>query len=44
MTPAMTPERYQLIGQLFDEVLGRAPDKRAAFLAEACGADAGLRG
>jgi hypothetical protein len=39
----MTPERYQLIGQLFDEALKRAPDERAAFLAQACGADAGWR-
>ncbi len=43
----MTPERYQRIGQLFDEALERAPEDRAAFLDEACGPeacdDAGLR-
>jgi eukaryotic-like serine/threonine-protein kinase len=38
----MTPERYQLIGQLFDEALERAPDERAAWLEQACGADAEL--
>jgi serine/threonine protein kinase/Tol biopolymer transport system component len=39
----MTPERYQLIGQLFDEALERPPEERATFLAGACGAEAGLR-
>ncbi len=39
----MTPERYQRICQLFDEALERASGERAAFLAEACGADVELR-
>jgi serine/threonine protein kinase/TolB-like protein/Flp pilus assembly protein TadD len=43
----MTPERYQRIGQLFDEALELAPEQRAAFLEQACSpggdADAGLR-
>jgi eukaryotic-like serine/threonine-protein kinase len=43
MTSPMTPERYQRIGELFDEVLERAPTERAAFLEQACGADAVLR-
>lgn len=40
----MTPERYQRIGQLFDEALELAPAQRAAWLDQACGADTGLRG
>jgi eukaryotic-like serine/threonine-protein kinase len=39
----MTPERYQRIGQLFDEALERAPEAREAFLEQACGADIELR-
>ena len=39
----MTPERYQRIGRLFDEALDLAPEQRAAWLDEACGADTGLR-
>jgi serine/threonine protein kinase len=39
----MTPERYQRIGQLFDEAFARAPAERAAWLEQACGADAELR-
>ncbi len=39
----MTPERYQLIGRLFDEVLERAPEARVDYLEQACGADSGLR-
>lgn len=39
----MTPERYRRIGRLFDEALERPPDERAAWLAQACGEDAGLR-
>ena len=38
----MTPERYQRIGQLFDEALELAPEQRAAWLDQACGADTGL--
>ena len=43
MTPAMTPERYQRIGQLFAEALDHPSEKRAAFLEESCGQDADLR-
>jgi serine/threonine protein kinase len=39
----MTPERYQRIGQLFDEALERPPEERAAFLEQTCGVDTGLR-
>ncbi len=40
----MTPERYQQIGQLFDEVMERAPEERDAFLKQAGGEDVELRG
>lgn len=39
----MTPERYQRIGRFFDEALDLAPEQRAAWLAQACGTDTGLR-
>ena len=39
----MTPERYQQMGQLFDEALERASEGRAAWLAQACDADVELR-
>ncbi len=39
----MSPERWQQIAQLFDEVLERGPDERAAFLTTACADDAELR-
>ncbi|HYN23973.1 MAG TPA: protein kinase [Pyrinomonadaceae bacterium] len=39
----MTPERYQRIGRLFDEALDLAPEQRAGWLDQACGADTGLR-
>ncbi len=39
----MTPERYRRIGRLFDEALARAPDERAAWLAQVCGEDIELR-
>jgi len=39
----VTPERYQQIGSVFDAALEREPAARAAFLAEACGADEALR-
>ncbi len=35
----MTPERYQRIGQLFDEALELAPEERAAWLDRVCGPD-----
>jgi serine/threonine protein kinase len=40
---SMTSERYQQIGRLFDEALEHAPERRASWLKEACGADAELR-
>ena len=40
----MTPERYKRVGQLFDEALELAPEQRAAWLDQACGADTALRG
>src|SRR5262245_33916189 len=39
----MTPERYRQIGQLLHEAMELEPDQRAAFLAEACADDEGLR-
>jgi eukaryotic-like serine/threonine-protein kinase len=39
----MTPERYEQIGMLYQAALEREPAERAAFLAEACGADEALR-
>jgi len=39
----MTPERYQRIGQLFNEALELAPTERRAFLIQACGPDTELR-
>ena len=38
----MTPERYQLIGQLFNEALEFAPELRTDFLKQATGDDAEL--
>jgi serine/threonine protein kinase len=38
----MTPERYQLIGQLFNEALEFAPEQRADFLKQVTGGDAEL--
>jgi Tol biopolymer transport system component/tRNA A-37 threonylcarbamoyl transferase component Bud32 len=38
----MTPERYQRIGQLFDQALEFAPEQRADFLKQASGDDAEL--
>ena len=39
----MTPERWQQIDKLLGQALEHAPDRRAAFLDEACLGDAGLR-
>jgi serine/threonine-protein kinase len=36
-------ERFRQVDQLFDAALDRPPHERDAFLAEACGADRGLR-
>ncbi len=38
----MTPEQYEQIGKLYHAALEREPAERAAFLAEACGADQAL--
>ena len=39
----MTPERYERIGELFDQALELAPDEQSAFLLRACGQDNELR-
>lgn len=39
----MTPERYELIGELFDQALDLAPGEQSAFLLRACGPDNELR-
>jgi serine/threonine protein kinase/Tol biopolymer transport system component len=39
----MTPERWKQVSALYDTALARPPGARAAFLAEACGSDEGLR-
>jgi serine/threonine protein kinase len=39
----MTPERYQIIKQVFHQALERAPGERADFLATACAGDSELR-
>lgn len=39
----MTPERYQRIGRLFDEVLEQPPENRIDWLEKACHGDAELR-
>ena len=39
----MSPERWERVQELFQEVLERSSEERRAFLAEACGEDAPLR-
>ena len=39
----MTPERSKQVNQLLQDAMEREPAERAAFLAEACGGDDGLR-
>ena len=39
----MTPERYKLIGQLFDDALEQTPERRSVWLLQACGDDDELR-
>ena len=39
----MTPERYERIGELFDQALELAPAEQRAFLLQACGQDNELR-
>jgi len=39
----MTPERWEQIGRLYRAALEVEPDKRTAFLAQACGDDQNLR-
>src|SRR5437870_7703913 len=39
----MTPERWQQINELFHSALEQERGRRAAFLAQACGADEDLR-
>ena len=40
----MNPERWVHVKAIVQEALERAPDARAAFVAEACRDDSGLRG
>ena len=39
----MTPERWQQVDKLLEQALEEKPDRRAAFLDEACNGDAALR-
>ncbi|HMV85468.1 MAG TPA: protein kinase [Blastocatellia bacterium] len=39
----MTPERYELIGEIFDQALEFEPGEQSAFLLRACGGDGELR-
>jgi serine/threonine protein kinase/Flp pilus assembly protein TadD len=39
----MKPERYRQVEELYHATLEREPDKRAAFLKQACGEDVALR-
>src|SRR5262249_27941297 len=43
VTEGMTPERWKQVDQLLQKALDRPQAERAAFLAEACGADDELR-
>jgi serine/threonine-protein kinase len=43
MQDSITRERWRTIEPLLDEVLGIAPERRAAWLAERCGGDTELR-
>jgi serine/threonine protein kinase len=40
---AVTPERWQQVGRLYQEALELGPDERTVFLAQACGNDFDLR-
>src|SRR5258708_1756859 len=40
---SMTQERYRQIRNLFEAVVGRPPEGRTVFLAEACAGDEDLR-
>jgi len=42
-TPAMTPERWRQITNIFHSALARGEADRGAFLASMCGSDSGLR-
>ena len=39
----MTPERFHLVGEIYDRVLDLAPERREAYLTEACAGDEALR-
>jgi adenylate cyclase len=41
--PALTPERWQKIKEIFGSALERKPSERSAFLNDACGHDESLR-
>jgi serine/threonine protein kinase len=43
MEARMTPQQFQRLRELFEQALLLAPEKRAAFLEQACGPDASLR-
>ncbi len=40
---AVNPERWQRVKELFDSIVGQEPERRAAFLDEACVGDPALR-
>jgi serine/threonine protein kinase len=40
---AVTPDRWQQVGRLYQEALGLSPEDRTVFLAQACGNDSDLR-
>ena len=39
----MTPERWRRIKEVYQSAADRSPEERDGYLAEACGADVGLR-
>jgi hypothetical protein len=43
MDPAMKPERWQKIEEIYNKVVKLEPEERAAFLEKACTSDESLR-
>lgn len=41
--PGMTPERWEVVSELFESALQREPQERSAFLTRVCGDDGELR-
>jgi serine/threonine protein kinase len=39
----MTPERFRIVGEIYDQVLELEPERRDAYLTEACAGDGELR-